>query len=349
MVQGYHGGSFRAPPNRIRVTKLFTDVAAVPEPRSELIGLWVRRAVLTIFAALAVLGLLDVFGQATTQTVASTPAATLRGHRAAGRARRPVLPVARRDPRAARDRAPAARPRPGWVEGMQFNSNCPPRQRGRPRRSRRAELRALAAGERLIVWMQFEVDPTNVGHRSYGLELDDAETKVAAVHRDITVFPSAMDLVLRTIFVFFLILLITRAVGRRELSSMEPFDLILLVVIGDLVQQGVTQSDYSLTGATMVIVTVALLTVGHRVAELPRPAPATRAGGRSDHPRRRRAHPRAQPAPPADDRRRAGRRGAARADRLAGRGPLRGARDERQDQLPHARVRLTLRAGRRRE
>ena len=70
-----------------------------------------------------------------------------------------------------------------------------------------------------------------------------------------------MDLVLRTVFVFFLILLITRAVGRRELSSMEPFDLILLVVIGDLVQQGVTQSDYSLTGATMVIVTVALLTV----------------------------------------------------------------------------------------
>jgi uncharacterized membrane protein YcaP (DUF421 family) len=70
-----------------------------------------------------------------------------------------------------------------------------------------------------------------------------------------------MDVVLRTIFVFFLILLITRVVGRRELSSMEPFDLILLVVIGDLVQQGVTQSDYSLTGATMVIVTVAVLTV----------------------------------------------------------------------------------------
>ena len=70
-----------------------------------------------------------------------------------------------------------------------------------------------------------------------------------------------MDLVLRTIFVFFLILVITRVVGRRELSSMEPFDLILLVVIGDLVQQGVTQSDYSLTGATMVIVTMALLTV----------------------------------------------------------------------------------------
>jgi uncharacterized membrane protein YcaP (DUF421 family) len=71
-----------------------------------------------------------------------------------------------------------------------------------------------------------------------------------------------MDLVLRTVFVFVLILIITRAVGRRELSSMEPFDLILLVVIGDLVQQGVTQSDYSITGATTVIVTMALLVVG---------------------------------------------------------------------------------------
>jgi uncharacterized membrane protein YcaP (DUF421 family) len=71
-----------------------------------------------------------------------------------------------------------------------------------------------------------------------------------------------MDLVLRTIFVFFLILLLTRAVGRRELASMEPFDLILVVVIGDFVQQAVAQSDYSLTGATIVIVTLGLLSVG---------------------------------------------------------------------------------------
>jgi uncharacterized membrane protein YcaP (DUF421 family) len=70
-----------------------------------------------------------------------------------------------------------------------------------------------------------------------------------------------VDLVFRTIYVFALIFVVTRAVGRRELSSMQPFDLILLVVIGDLVQQGVTQSDYSLTGATTVISTLALLTV----------------------------------------------------------------------------------------
>ncbi len=71
-----------------------------------------------------------------------------------------------------------------------------------------------------------------------------------------------MDLVFRTIFVFVLIFVVTRAVGRRELSSMEPIDLILHVVIGDLVQSGVTQSDYSLTGTTIVICTMALLIVG---------------------------------------------------------------------------------------
>jgi uncharacterized membrane protein YcaP (DUF421 family) len=42
---------------------------------------------------------------------------------------------------------------------------------------------------------------------------------------------------------------------------MEPFDLILLIITGDLVQQGVTQSDYSITGAITVIATIALLTV----------------------------------------------------------------------------------------
>ena len=70
-----------------------------------------------------------------------------------------------------------------------------------------------------------------------------------------------MDLVLRSVIMFFAIFVVTRVVGRRELSTMEPFDLILLVVTGDLVQQGVTQSDYSLTGALTVIATIALLTI----------------------------------------------------------------------------------------
>jgi uncharacterized membrane protein YcaP (DUF421 family) len=71
-----------------------------------------------------------------------------------------------------------------------------------------------------------------------------------------------MDLVLRAAIVFIVIFAVTRLVGRRELASLEPFDLILLVVMGDLVQQGVTQDDYSVTGACIVIATMALMTVG---------------------------------------------------------------------------------------
>jgi uncharacterized membrane protein YcaP (DUF421 family) len=70
-----------------------------------------------------------------------------------------------------------------------------------------------------------------------------------------------MDLVVRAAIAFFFVLLLTRVVGRRELSSLEPFDLILLVMIGDLVQQGVTQNDFSLTGMLLVGATIGLLTV----------------------------------------------------------------------------------------
>jgi uncharacterized membrane protein YcaP (DUF421 family) len=70
-----------------------------------------------------------------------------------------------------------------------------------------------------------------------------------------------MDIVIRAAVIFAFIYVLMRMLGRRELSSMEPFDLILLVVIGDLVQQGVTQSDYSVTGALLAVSTIALLTV----------------------------------------------------------------------------------------
>jgi uncharacterized membrane protein YcaP (DUF421 family) len=70
-----------------------------------------------------------------------------------------------------------------------------------------------------------------------------------------------VDIVVRSALAFAFVLLLTRIVGRRELSSLEPFDLILLVMIGDLVQQGVTQSDYSVTGMFLAGTTIALLTV----------------------------------------------------------------------------------------
>ncbi|HEY3184783.1 MAG TPA: YetF domain-containing protein [Gaiellaceae bacterium] len=70
-----------------------------------------------------------------------------------------------------------------------------------------------------------------------------------------------MDIVLRAAVAYVFILFLLRVVGRRELSSMEPSDLVLLVVIGDLIQNGVTQSDYSMTGVVLAVTTFGLLAV----------------------------------------------------------------------------------------
>jgi hypothetical protein len=174
----------------VRVTKLFTDVAADLDPRGATVGLWTRRTVMTGFAAIAVLGLLDVFGQAATQSTARTPAAVLRVT-APPAVRGGLLFQSRVEVRALRA---LDHPRlvldEGWVEGMQFNS-AEPSPVSEASRDGRVVLSydRVDAGDRLVVWFQFEVDPTNVGHRSYGLELDDAETQVATVHRWLTVFP----------------------------------------------------------------------------------------------------------------------------------------------------------------
>jgi len=70
-----------------------------------------------------------------------------------------------------------------------------------------------------------------------------------------------MDIVVRAFVAFAFVYLLTRIVGRRELSTLEPFDLIMLVVLGDLVQQGITQSDMSFTGIVLAGGTLAVLTV----------------------------------------------------------------------------------------
>src|SRR3954468_5660451 len=70
-----------------------------------------------------------------------------------------------------------------------------------------------------------------------------------------------MDIVLRGIVVFVFLFVLVRVMGRRELSSLEPFDLILLIILGDAVQQGLTQDDYSLTGAMLAVGTIAILQV----------------------------------------------------------------------------------------
>ncbi|MGH2765708.1 MAG: DUF421 domain-containing protein [Actinomycetota bacterium] len=65
-----------------------------------------------------------------------------------------------------------------------------------------------------------------------------------------------MEIVIRATIVYFLIWILIRALGKRELAQLGVFELVLLVTIGDLVQQGVTQEDFSVTGALLAIGTL---------------------------------------------------------------------------------------------
>ena len=148
-----------------------------------------------------------------------------------------------------------------------------------------------------------------------------------------------MDIVIRAFFAFVFVVVVTRVIGRRELSSLEPFDLILLIVLGDLIQQGVTQSDYSFTGLVLAGGTFTLLTVAvsylvfrfRRVRPLFEPEPLIlvddgKVIDRNLRRERLTTDELAAAAPPAD--------------LVARGGPLGGPRDERQDQLHSAHRRV---------
>lgn len=70
-----------------------------------------------------------------------------------------------------------------------------------------------------------------------------------------------MEIVVRAVVMFFFLWIVTRAVGRSTLGELSTFELVLFVTMGDLIQQGVTQQDYSVTGAVLAVSVFALLTV----------------------------------------------------------------------------------------
>src|SRR5881392_459334 len=71
-----------------------------------------------------------------------------------------------------------------------------------------------------------------------------------------------MDIALRALFLYAFVVFILRVIGRRELSSLSAVDLVLLIVLGDAIQQGLTQDDYSVTGALIAVTTIAAAQVG---------------------------------------------------------------------------------------
>jgi hypothetical protein len=78
----------------------------------------------------------------------------------------------------------------GWFESMSVNSIVPnPAQMGSRDGNVSMTFPPLKAGHSLVVWIYFQVNPTNLGNRSQDVELDDGTRQLASVHRSVTVWP----------------------------------------------------------------------------------------------------------------------------------------------------------------
>jgi uncharacterized membrane protein YcaP (DUF421 family) len=70
-----------------------------------------------------------------------------------------------------------------------------------------------------------------------------------------------METVLRALAIYLALLLLFRLTGRRSLRETTPFDLVLLLVIGEATQQALLGEDFSVTNALVAIVTLLLADV----------------------------------------------------------------------------------------
>jgi hypothetical protein len=172
------------------MTELFRTVSEQPESRALTRGLWARRATLTVFGVVVALALAGVLGQEGATTRAAGPQARM-SLSAPDTVRGGVFFQARVEVRAVRD---IAHPRVvlgrGWAEGFQVNSIEPSAMEESSRDGRIVlSYDQLAAGDRLTIWFQFQVNPTQSGRRDFSVELDDAERPVARITHEITVLP----------------------------------------------------------------------------------------------------------------------------------------------------------------
>jgi hypothetical protein len=151
---------------------------------------WIRRGLFALLPAIGVLALLNVFGQRPQTSTASSARASLKVY-AAARVRSGLLFQARFRVTAKQELKKATLVLdPGWLEGMTLNTIEPsPVSEASANGRLSLELGHVPANQSFLLFMQFQVDPTNVGHRSQTVELFDGETRLATVHRTITIFP----------------------------------------------------------------------------------------------------------------------------------------------------------------
>jgi hypothetical protein len=149
-----------------------------------------RRVLLALLALVAIAALFNVFGQRPARTTESSPAASLQVY-APSRLRSGLIYAARfritahqeiKDAELLLD--------PGWAEGYTVNGNAPQPLTEATRNGRIAlGFGHVPAGKSVLFFLSLQVNPTNVGHRSQTVELDDGDTRLLTLHRTVTIFP----------------------------------------------------------------------------------------------------------------------------------------------------------------
>jgi hypothetical protein len=154
-------------------------------------AIWIRRGIILLIALFAVLGLANVFGQRPSTVTADGGAASVSLY-APSALRGGDFMQARFHITAKQDLKKAVlKLDPGWGEGMSINTIEPAPVDETSEDGRLSlELGPISAGHDFILFMQFQVNPTNVAwHRSQNVELDDGTTAIATIKRRITIFP----------------------------------------------------------------------------------------------------------------------------------------------------------------
>jgi hypothetical protein len=152
--------------------------------------IWVRRAVFALLPIVALLGLLNLFGQRPSSTTISAGGASMKLF-APSRVRSGLLYQARFHITAQRDLKQATLVlSPGWLESMTVNT-IEPSPVGEASNNGRLslDLGHVPAGGSYLLFMQFQTNPTNVGHRDASVTLKDGDQTLLHLHRTITVWP----------------------------------------------------------------------------------------------------------------------------------------------------------------
>ena len=152
---------------------------------------WLRRAILLVLAAVCIAALFNAYGQATTTTAVATPQALMQlvaPPRLSG-----GLLFQARFRLQARDHAlshPKLVLNENWFDGITLNSTEPGPSAENSRGGRFAmAFPSLGRGQTLTVLMHWQVNPTSVGRRALFAAFDDGNTRLAALHRTLTIFP----------------------------------------------------------------------------------------------------------------------------------------------------------------